>query len=88
MYSVWLHIEQVSRLVSFVKSWGELASAAARSEAEPAAADQAIQESGQEGRSILVERGAEVQEGDRVILDALRNRDPGLLEKVRTLRGQ
>ena len=68
-----------------------LANAAARREernAETAAADQALQESGPEGRSILVERGAEVQEGSRVLLEALRNRDPGLLENVRTLRGQ
>jgi hypothetical protein len=68
-----------------------LASAAARREereAETAAADQALQESGPEGRSILVERGAEVQEGGRVLLEALRNRDPGFLEKVRTVRGQ
>jgi hypothetical protein len=35
-----------------------------------------------------VERGAEVQEGGRVLLEALRNRDPGFLEKIRTVRGQ
>jgi hypothetical protein len=35
-----------------------------------------------------VERGAEVQEGGRVLLEALRNRDPGLLEKVFTVRRQ
>jgi hypothetical protein len=44
--------------------------------------------SGLDGRSILVERGAEVQEGGRVLLEALRNRDPGHLEKVRTRLGQ
>ena len=57
-------------------------------EAEEAAEDQALQDSGLEGRSILLERGAEVQEGGRVLLDALRNRDPGLLEKVRTRLGR
>ena len=43
-------------------------------EAEEAAEDQALQESGLEGRSILLERGAEVQEGGRVLLDGIRNR--------------
>ncbi len=46
------------------------------------------QESGLEGRPILVERGAEVQEGGQELLEALRNRDPGHLEKVRTRLGQ
>jgi hypothetical protein len=57
-------------------------------EEEKAAEDQALQESGLEGRPILVERGAEVQEGGRVLLEALRSRDPGHLEKVRTRLGQ
>ena len=57
-------------------------------EEEEAAEDQALQESGLEGRSILVERGAEVQEGGRVLLEALRNRDPGHLEKVRERLGR
>ena len=57
-------------------------------EEEEAAKDQALQESGLEGRSILVERGAEVQEGGRVLLEALRNRDPGHLEKFRTRLGR
>jgi hypothetical protein len=76
---------------SAVRAGATLASAAARRQvrdAEKAAADQALQESDPEGRSILVERGAEVQKSGRVLLEALRNRDPGLLEKVRTLRGQ
>ena len=57
-------------------------------EEEDAAEDQALQESGLEGRPILVERGVEVQEGGRVLLVALSNRDPGHLEKVRTRMGQ
>ena len=57
-------------------------------EEEEAAEDQALQESGLEGRSILVERGAEVQDGGRVLLEALGNRDPGHLEKVRTRLGR
>ena len=56
-------------------------------EAEEAADDQALQESGLEGRPILVERGVEVQEGGRVLLAALGNRDPGHLDKVRTRMG-
>ncbi len=57
-------------------------------EEENAAEDQALQESGLESRSFLVERGVEVQEGGRVLLEALKNRDPGHLEKFRTRLGQ
>ena len=57
-------------------------------EEEQAVEAQALQESGPEGRSNLVERGVEVQEGGRTLLEAVRNRDPGLLEKVRTRLGK
>ncbi len=55
-------------------------------EEEKAVEDQALQESGLEGTPILVERDAEVQEGGRALLElleAIRNRDPGHVEKVR-----
>ncbi len=57
-------------------------------EEEKAAEDQALQEAGLEGRPILVEKDAEVQDGGRVLLEVLRKRDPGHLEKVRTRLGR
>ena len=76
---------------SAARAGATLASVVAAREAveeEDAAEDQALQESGLEGRPVLVERGVEVQEGGRVLLVALSNREPGHLEKVRTRMGQ